>query len=93
MSGRDSMSPRSLPRTELERRVAEVVAEVGGSPVPSADADLSEFGFDSLALLDLLAALEERFRIDLTEDVVTEFRTIAEVARVVRDAEPVESRG
>lgn len=93
MSGRDSVSPRSLHRTELERRVADVVAEVGGSPAPSADMDLSEIGFDSLTLLDLLAALEERFQIDLTEDVVSEFRTVAGVARVVRDAEPIEPRG
>ena len=90
MTPRDSVSPRSLSRSDLERRVADVVAEVGGCPVPGADVEIESLGFDSLALLDLLAALEVRFEIDLTEDVITEFRTVAEVARVVRDAEPAE---
>ena len=90
MTARDSVSPRSLSRSDLERRVADVVAEVGGCPVPGADVEIESLGFDSLALLDLLAALEVRFEIDLTEDVITEFRTVAEVARVVRDAEPAE---
>lgn len=90
MTPRDSVSPRALSRSDLERRVADVVAEVGGCPIPGAAAPLEGLGFDSLALLDLLAALEERFDIDLTEDVIAEFRTVAEVARVVRDAEPAE---
>jgi len=85
--------PRAISRADLERRVAEVVAEVGGCPVPGSAAELAALGFDSLALLDLLAALEQAFDIDLTEDVIGEFRTIAEVARVVRDAEPAEPRG
>lgn len=93
MTARDSISPRALSRTDLERRVADVVAEVGGCAPPAPDARLDDLGFDSLALLDLMAALEELFRIELTEDVVTEFRTVAAVARVVRDAEPAESRG
>jgi acyl carrier protein len=94
MTPRDSVSPRALSRSDLERRVAGVVAEVGGCAPPAPDARLvADLGFDSLALLDLLAALEEAFKIELTEDVVTEFRTVAGIARVVRDAEPAESRG
>jgi acyl carrier protein len=93
VTSRESVSPRALSRSELERRVADVVAEVGSCPIPGIDAQLSDFGFDSLMLLDLLAALEQRFEIDLTEDVVAEFRTVAGVARVVRDAEPAEPRG
>jgi acyl carrier protein len=90
MTARDSVSPRSLSRGDLERHVAGVVAEVGGCPVPGADVEIKSLGFDSLMLLDLLAALELHFDIDLTEDVLAEFRTVAEVARVVRDAEPAE---
>jgi len=93
MTARDSISPRALSRSDLERRVADVVAEIGGCDPPAPDFQLAELGFDSLALLDLLAALEETFNIELTEDVVTDFRTIAGISRVVRDAEPAESRG
>ena len=93
MTSRESVSPRALSRSDLEKRVANVVAEVGGCDPPAPDFQLAELGFDSLALLDLLAALEETFNIELTEDVVTEFRTVAGIARVVRDAEPAEPRG
>ncbi|MBW2278477.1 MAG: acyl carrier protein [Deltaproteobacteria bacterium] len=92
MTLRESVSPRALSRSDLERRVADVVAEVGGCGAPASDAQLADLGFDSLALLDLLAVLEETFGIELTEDVITEFRTVAGVARVVRDAEPAETR-
>ena len=88
MSSRDAIPPRALPRGEIERRVAEAVVEIGGKPAPSVDEQLSDHGFDSLALLELLALLEQRFRIELTEDVVSEFKTISRISRVVRDAEP-----
>jgi acyl carrier protein len=87
MTAGDAAFPRALSRSELERQVAEIVTQVGGKPVTEVDAELADLGFDSLALLDLLAALELRFQIELTEDVISEFRTVARVSRVVRDAD------
>lgn len=41
---------------------------------------------DSLGRLELLAVLEERFDVALTEDLVLEFESPERIARIVRDA-------
>jgi acyl carrier protein len=41
---------------------------------------------DSMARLDLVALLEREFGIELTEDLIPEFRTVNRIARIVRGA-------
>ena len=43
-------------------------------------------GLDSLGRLDLLAAIEERFDVELSEDLTVEFESPERVARIIRDA-------
>jgi acyl carrier protein len=69
----------------IRERVAEVLARVkDGAPGP--DDDLAALGMDSMARLDLLALLEREFGIELTEDLIPEFRTVNRIARIIRGA-------
>ena len=70
---------------ELERQIAAVIATVAGREPSSSDSDFVALGLDSLALLDILALLEERFEVELTEDIVSEFKSIASIAAVLRE--------
>ncbi len=71
---------------ELELQVTGIIAEITGHQVADAKADLSALGLDSMALLDVLAVMEKRFDVVLTEDVVQEFRTVHRIAHIIRDA-------
>jgi len=70
----------------IRERVAEVLAKVAGRGVPGPDDDLAALGMDSMARLDLLALLEREFEVELTEDLIPEFRTVNRIARIVRGA-------
>ena len=45
--------------------------------------NLDEAGLDSMAKLELLAILERELDVELTEDLVSEFKTVAHVVKVV----------
>ncbi len=56
-----------------------------------ADAQLSSLGIDSLALIELMFQIEDRFHITLPNDNSTQFTTINDVVRYIdqcRLAEP-----
>jgi acyl carrier protein len=77
---------RSVVSGDLESQVTELVSEALGRPIEDSQARLDELGLDSLGRLELLAAIEERFAVSLTEDLVKEFRSISRISRVVHDA-------
>lgn len=67
-------------------RVARLLLEKVGVAAPSSEADLMDSGLlDSLGLIDMLAALEEEFRIviDLQEVDLERFRSVAAMAALV----------
>jgi acyl carrier protein len=69
---------------ELER----IFADVTGSRPPSPDADLIEVGvLDSLALVELLFAIEQELGVEIPADrlEVTRFRTLASLAELVAE--------
>jgi acyl carrier protein len=70
----------------LTVQVGTLVQELTGLVDVNPDAELAELGVDSLAKLDLLAALEQRFGIALSEDLAREFRSVSRIARLVHDA-------
>jgi len=74
------------PRRVAPSDIAAVLLDVAGIDARDPDADLASLGLDSLKALDLLAAMEERFGIVLTEDLAAEFRSVSRIARVVQDA-------
>ncbi len=76
----------SIPVAQLEAELANIIKEMTGHPISDPKADLAAAGIDSVTMLDLLATLETRFNVGLTEDVVQEFRSIHRIAHIVRDA-------
>lgn len=70
----------------IHRELTELFAKKLSLDVSSVDTDLVETGLlDSLALIELLAQLEERFGVSVsTDDLELEnFRSIANIARFV----------
>jgi acyl carrier protein len=62
-------------------RIAREELGLGGEP-PGADEPLGA-RLDSLALLGLVVAVEDRFRIALTDDDAAQARSLADLARLV----------
>jgi acyl carrier protein len=69
----------------LVDQVGKIVSDVSGKQISDKSADLADLGLDSMAKLDVLASLEERFDIVLNERVVEEFHTIGHIAKIVGD--------
>ena len=46
---------------------------------------LIEYGLDSVRATDLIISLEERFRIRIADEDAAKMKTVADVARYVRD--------
>jgi acyl carrier protein len=57
---------------------------------PAAEGPLAE-ALDSLALLSLVVAVEDRFRVVLTDDDAATTRTLADLARLVAARAPAEA--
>ena len=66
-------------------RIAREQLALEGDPAP--DAPLAA-ALDSLALLSLVVAVEDRFRVVLTDDDAATTRTLAELARLVASRVP-----
>jgi acyl carrier protein len=69
----------------IEDGVIEVLKNVSRRPIePTADSDLvTDLGFDSLQVLELIAELEERFDISIPLDDVPVTRTVRQVVAQV----------
>lgn len=66
-------------------QIRQIVAEVGGREIGGDTRDLVAEGLDSMARLDILAMIEERFGIELNESEIGEFKTILRISRVVHN--------
>lgn len=86
--GEAIMSEKRQPLSleEIEVGVVEVIREATGRTVKDREANLFSLGFDSLSLLDVLALLEKRFDIELTEDVAEAFHSVGNISRIVQSA-------
>jgi long-chain acyl-CoA synthetase len=66
--------------------LAELIASVGGEPPADRGASLGEGAkLDSLARVELAAALEERFQVEIDEAALTPATTVAEVEALVTE--------
>ncbi|MFE9450989.1 non-ribosomal peptide synthase/polyketide synthase [Streptomyces sp. NPDC006739] len=81
---------RVAPRTEAERRTAEVFAEVLGTAPPGVEDDFFQLGGDSILSIRLASRLSEEFGTDLTPRAVFTHPTPAALARLLtgRDGAP-----
>ena len=86
MNGEHKPSSLDENLVSIAAQVGEIVAEIAGKPVPEKNAKLDNLGIDSMAKLDILASLEERFDILLNERMVEEFHTVGHIAKIVDEA-------
>jgi acyl carrier protein len=81
-----SAIPNRLPdKDAITFEVVNLVAQVTGRNLPNAETDLDQLELDSLAMLELLAALEEHFDVVLNENIIKELRTIHDISRIVKE--------
>ncbi|MFJ9841392.1 non-ribosomal peptide synthase/polyketide synthase [Kitasatospora sp. NPDC101155] len=83
---------RVEPRTEAERRVAEVFGEVLDTPPPGVQDGFFELGGDSILSIRLAARLAEAFDADLTPRAVFDHPTPAGLARLLTEAQGRQGR-
>ncbi len=76
---------RVAPRTEAERRTADVFAEVLGSEPPGAEDDFFQLGGDSILSIRLASRLAEVFDTEVTPRAVFTHPTPAALARLLGD--------
>ena len=71
--------------TDIEHGVIEVLKNVSRRPIePTLDSDLvTDLGFDSLQILEVVAELEDRFDISIPLNDVPAARTVAQVVAQV----------
>ena len=65
-------------------RVLEPFKKPGQTIVPSTEIN-SEFDLDSLAMMNLLLEIEDRFDISIPLNVIPELRTVGDLAKVVQE--------
>jgi acyl carrier protein len=84
-------SGKRVGRQEMQDEIREILAHSGrlAVPVDSLDdeADLFAAGLDSLAIVKVLMSIEERFDIELPDEMLSRrsFSSIATIKRVVAD--------
>ena len=81
-------APNRPPEGELELKLAEIWSEVLAMPATGVHLDFFDHGGDSLALLNLFAAIEAEFGVDLSIDMLaggglSEGLTIADLVRAL----------
>ncbi len=83
------MRPVTAAETAVAREIVRIAREelrLEG-PVPAADEPLAR-SLDSLALLGLVVAVEDRFEVILADDDAAGARTLADLARIVAARAP-----
>ena len=73
------------PNTSIEHAVIDLLKNVSRRPIdPTLDSDVvADLGFDSLQVLELIAELEDHFRIQIPLDNVPTTRTVAQLVAQV----------
>ena len=89
---RDASAPEQALCEEIERLLRELHPQAKRLPRLRMDASLErDLGFDSLSRMELLARIEDRFRVALPEQAGADAQTPADLLRAVAGAAPRES--
>ncbi|MFI5821203.1 non-ribosomal peptide synthase/polyketide synthase [Streptomyces rishiriensis] len=83
----DTLAPRAYaaPRTDAERRTAEIFGQVLGAEPPGVEDDFFQLGGDSILSIRLASRLAEAFATDLTPREVFTHTTPAALARLLTE--------
>jgi len=71
-----------MQREQIETIVREMIQEVSGADATHAQL-LIECGIDSVSAVDLVALVEDRFSIEVPDDVIARFKSVDEVVGYV----------
>ncbi len=83
-NGSASPAPSTSPRTDLERELAGIWAELLGIPAVGIHDNFFDLGGHSLLAVQLLSQVRQRFNVDLTLEVVySSAFTVAELAKTI----------
>jgi acyl carrier protein len=76
-----------MPREETTAFIAEMAERVGGPPATQVtqDSSLSDLGIDSLSMIEIIVAAEDRFGVRIVDDDASRFRTVSDVAAYIED--------
>jgi acyl carrier protein len=83
-------APASLREVEVAAEIRRIVREELHARTEFGDGEELASRLDSLALLSLVVAVEDRFRIVLTEEDASAARSLADLARIVAARAPAE---
>ncbi|MCM2316097.1 MAG: acyl carrier protein [Thermoanaerobaculia bacterium] len=74
-----------MDRAEISRRIEEILRDQKTLPADPIDPDtpLETFGFDSLDALNIVFALEETFKISISDDEVRDVRSLGRMVEIV----------
>ncbi|MGK2858474.1 MAG: acyl carrier protein [Thermoanaerobaculia bacterium] len=74
-----------MERAEISRRIEEIIRDQKTIPADSIDpaTPLEILGFDSLDALNVVFALEETFKISISDDEVRDVRTLGRMVEIV----------
>jgi phthiocerol/phenolphthiocerol synthesis type-I polyketide synthase E len=85
----DTPPPSAAPGGNgVQAGVREIWGAVLGSPVPDDDADFFEIGGDSLAAVEVLDLVRERYGTGLDADAIFDAPTVSEFAGLIERAQP-----
>ena len=74
-----------MDRAEISRRIEEILRDQKTLPADPIDPDtlLETLGFDSLDALNIVFALEETFKISISDDEVRDVRSLGRMVEIV----------
>lgn len=74
-----------MDRAEISRRIEEILRDQKTLPADPIDAatPLESLGFDSLDALNIVFALEETFKISISDDEVRDVRSLGRMVEIV----------
>ena len=76
----------SHPREDYIEQVIDIIQQIRPGIVEiGPDTALADLNFDSMQRLELLARVEQQLDVELTEDLIAEFKTPSAVAHIVRE--------
>ena len=76
---------------EIVAGLAEIVNEIAGIPVEDVQLDKSftdDLDVDSLSMVEVVVAAEEKFGVSIPDDEVKNLRTVGDAVRYLKEAEP-----
>ncbi|MEU2512361.1 acyl carrier protein [Streptomyces syringium] len=83
------MTRSSMTREEIVRALSEILRDVTDLPRERVDEDkafVADLELDSLRMVQIVVAAEDRFGVTISEETAWELRTVADAVTLIQDA-------